>query len=58
MLTKDEGGSGKPLTHGIQVLCYSQTWDCATYLSFPGTVKLFLIWWKSIKTRIKNTKNH
>merc|ERR1711963_883720 len=29
------GGSGKPLTHGIQVLCYSQTWDCATYLSFP-----------------------
>ena len=38
MLTKDEGGSGKPLTHGIQVLCYSQTWDCATYLSFPGTV--------------------
>jgi len=35
MLTKDEGGSGKPLTHGLQVLCYSQTWDCATYLSFP-----------------------
>ena len=36
MLTKDEGGDTRPLTAGRQVLCYSQTWDCATYVSLPG----------------------
>jgi len=35
MLTKDEGGDTRPLTAGRQVLCYSQTWDCATYVSLP-----------------------
>merc|ERR1711997_592682 len=35
LLTKDEGGDTRPLTAGRQVLCYSQTWDCATYVSLP-----------------------
>jgi len=35
MLTKDEGGAATPLTAGKQVLCYSQTWDCASYVSLP-----------------------
>merc|ERR1712062_23181 len=35
MLTKDEGGAATPLTAGKQVLCYSQTWDCASYISLP-----------------------
>ena len=38
MLTKDEGGSAIPLTQGKQVLCYSQTWDCASYISLPGNI--------------------
>ena len=38
MLTKDEGGSATPLTAGKQVLCYSQTWDCASYVSLPGNI--------------------
>ena len=38
MLTKDEGGDTRPLTAGRQVLCYSQTWDCATYVSLPGNI--------------------
>jgi len=35
MLTKDEGGDSKPMTDGKQVLLYSQTWDCATYIGLP-----------------------
>ena len=38
MLTKDEGGAATPLTAGKQVLCYSQTWDCASYVSLPGNI--------------------
>jgi len=35
LLTKDEGGSTAPLTDGKQVLLYSQTWDCATFVTLP-----------------------
>jgi len=42
MLTKDEGGSNLPLTHGKQVLCYSQTWDCACYVSLPAGKEMIM----------------
>ena len=40
LLTKDEGGSTAPLTDGKQVLLYSQTWDCATFVTLPGDLLL------------------
>lgn len=35
ILTKDEGGDSAPVTSGRQVLVYSQTWDCSSYLELP-----------------------
>lgn len=36
VLTKDEGGNGKPLVPFQQVQMYSKTWDCACQLNIVG----------------------
>ena len=41
-MTKDEGGDDQPITNGRQLLCYSQTWDCAAFIGLEGTNKYHL----------------
>merc|ERR1719150_127114 len=36
LMTKDEGGDDQPITNGRQLLCYSQTWDCAAFIGLEG----------------------
>ena len=57
MLTKDEGGAATPLTAGKQVLCYSQTWDCASYVSLPGNIAHILFGIHNVLELIKILKN-
>jgi len=32
LMTTEEGGRTRPCTTGIQLLCYSKTWDCPAYV--------------------------
>ena len=36
ILTKDEGGLAQPLPKEKQVLCFSKTWDCASFVDLTG----------------------
>jgi len=32
-MTTDEGGRKRPCTQGMQLNCYSKTWDCAAFVT-------------------------
>lgn len=36
LMTKDEGGSEKPVTDELQLLVYSKTWDCPAIVKIDG----------------------
>jgi elongation factor Tu len=36
LMTKEEGGSARPLLHEKIVLCFSKTWDCATFVELEN----------------------
>merc|ERR1711868_153697 len=38
LMTPDEGGRKKPCTKDMQLICFSKTWDCASYVELEGKV--------------------
>ncbi|CAM6054373.1 unnamed protein product [Sphagnum tenellum] len=36
LMTKDEGGSARPISNEKNVMCFSKTWDCSTFITLEG----------------------
>ena len=35
-MTPEEGGRKKPCTEDMQLMCFSKTWDCASFVKMVG----------------------
>ena len=36
LMTPEEGGRKKPCTEDMQLMCFSKTWDCASFVKMVG----------------------